>query len=368
MKWTITSLKVTGYIDARDFRCLRDEVRNLSELDLSSVSINEYTGDSGTSSATLYPANWMPGSSFFSSITGGKTSLKTVILPLNISTIPSMDFYGCSGLSSITIPNSVTIIGGDVFMGCSSLTSITIPNSVLFIGDGAFSSCSGLKNLTIGNGVTTIGALAFGFCTNLTSIIIPNSVTKICSYAFSNCVKLETLNIPNSVEIIESNAFQNCSTLTNVTIGSRVSTIGNTAFQGCISLKTIHSLNTTPPVLGSSVFDNSYLSVTNVYVPTLSVNTYKSTIGWSYYFFPIISADNSLADVQELTNCRIKVNTTVSGIVIDGTVIGETVNLYTLNGKQIQTIMSKGERLYLPAERNTIYLVKTGVKIFKVIL
>ena len=39
-----------------------------------------------------------------------------------------------------------------------------------------------------------------------------------------------------------------------------------------------------------------------------------------------------------------------------------------INGKEIQTIMSKGERINLPVERNTIYLVKTSEKTFKVIL
>lgn len=376
-KWSITSLTLTGCIDSRDVKCLRDEVRNLSILDLSSVTIKEYNGNNGTSSyITSYPANTLPNQSFWSSGTGAKTSLITVYLPNNLNIISSFAFSDCIGLKSITIPNSVTSIESNAFSGCDGLTSIIIPNSVLKIGDNAFGPCRGLTNLTIGNSVTTIGVMAFGFCLNLTSIVIPNSVTKIGNYAFCNCDKLSKITIPNYVESIGERAFQNCSELSSLTIGNLVSTIGDYAFSNCIKLETIHILNINPPVLGNCVFTNFNTygyqvngAVKNVFVNTSSVNTYKSDSGWNYYFYPIISADNNiLSSTPELTNCSLKVYTKNSEIIIDGTSKGETVTLFTLNGKQIQTIMSKGEKLYLPADRNTVYLVKTGDKTFKVIM
>lgn len=367
-KATITDLTITGDIDARDIKCIRDEIRSLAILDLSEANINEYIGSNGTSSVTNYSANKMPDHSFWNSNTGSKITLKTIKLPNSINSIGNMVFIGCTGLANVTIPNSVTSIGIGAFSSCTGLLSITIPNSVLTIGDNAFDSCTSLTSLIIGESVTTIGTMAFLGCNGLTSVLISNSVKVIGDYAFTNCSKLTSLIIPNSVESIGESAFSNCSVLSNLTIGSSVSTIGSNAFSNCSNLKIIRSLNINPPVLGSSTFDNSYLSVTNVYVPASSVDVYKSATGWYYYFYPIISEDNSVSAVTELKNIRTKVHNTTSEIIIDGTLEGESLTLYTLNGTHIQNIISKGERISLRVVRNTVYLVKTEEKTFKVIL
>lgn len=125
--------------------------------------------------------------------------------------------------------------GGNVFKDCTGLTSVTIPDSVTNIAGSAFYNCSGLTNVTIGNGVTNIGIDAFQRCTGLTNITIPDSVT----------------NIGNS-------AFENCSSLTSITVKA-----------------------TTPPTLGSSAFSNT--NNCPIYVPSASVNAYKTASGWSTY-------------------------------------------------------------------------------------
>ncbi|MDD3907960.1 MAG: hypothetical protein PHF34_07100, partial [Bacteroidales bacterium] len=58
---SITDLTVTGTIDARDIKFLRNTMVNLSALNISGVSIKAYTGTDGTDSVyTSYPANEMP--------------------------------------------------------------------------------------------------------------------------------------------------------------------------------------------------------------------------------------------------------------------------------------------------------------------
>ena len=52
----------------------------------------------------------------------------------------------------------------NIFQGCSSLTSVTIPSNITSIGDYAFLSCRGLTSVTIGNSVTRIGRYAFTLC------------------------------------------------------------------------------------------------------------------------------------------------------------------------------------------------------------
>ena len=57
-KATLTELNVTGIIDARDIKCMRDELPRLTKLDISETTIQLYNGEGGTASGTIeYPAN-----------------------------------------------------------------------------------------------------------------------------------------------------------------------------------------------------------------------------------------------------------------------------------------------------------------------
>ena len=95
-------------------------------------------------------------------------SLKKVTI--NSGDIPGYAFSNCSSLTSITIGNNVTSIGNFAFSYCSSLTSITIPDSVTSIGYCAFFDCSSLTSITIPDSVTSIGSSAFSDCSSLTSV------------------------------------------------------------------------------------------------------------------------------------------------------------------------------------------------------
>ena len=185
-------------------------------------------------------------------------------------------FQGKTSLLSVTIPDNVTSIGKYAFNGCSSLTSVTIGNAVESIGQRAFTYCSSLTSVTIGSGVTSIGNEAFYNCTMLnkvnitdiakwceinfeddrdnplyyahnlylnneliTELIIPDGVTSIGNYAFTDCTSLTSVIIGNAVESIGQRAFTCCSSLTSVTIGNSVTSIGNHAFIGCDSLTSI---------------------------------------------------------------------------------------------------------------------------------
>jgi hypothetical protein len=166
-------------------------------------------------------------------------------------------FYNLSTVKRVIIPNTFTSIGNVAFRNCSGLTSIDIPNSVTTIGVNAFYSCSSLTSIDIPSGVTSISNYAFYSCSSLTSIDIPSGVTSISNYAFSQCSGLTSIVIPNSVTSIGEAAFSNCSSLTSITVNAA-----------------------TPPTLGSSVFTWSNCPI---YVPSESVEAYKSASGWSEY-------------------------------------------------------------------------------------
>ena len=193
----------------------------------------------------------------------------------------------------IKFDGDVTTIGEDAFYWCDSLTSVTIPDSVTTIGDRAFSECYSLTSVTISDRVTTIGGYAFYNCSSLTSVTIPDSVTSIGDYAFGSCRSLTSVTIPDSVTTIGTRAFAYCSSLTNITIPDSVTTIGDWAFLNCRSLTSVYCKAITPPTAILDDFGdwdafNDNASGRKIYVPTESIEAYKSAEGWSDYVDAIV--------------------------------------------------------------------------------
>ena len=227
------------------------------------------------------------------------SSLTSVTIPDSVTEIGERAFYLCSNLKSLTIPNSVAEIGWGTFCGCYSLTSVTIGNSVTTIGGWAFGDCISLTSITIPDSVTTIGDGAFRYCISLTSITIPDSVTTIGDAAFEYCGSLTSVTIPDSVTEIGNYAFFGCSSLTSVTIPDSVTTIGYATFAYCENLNTVYCKTINPPTI---VDNNGYWfgfakedesgNICNIdciiYVPTESVEAYKSAQGWSEYADDIV--------------------------------------------------------------------------------
>ena len=122
-------------------------------------------------------------------------------------------------------------------------------------------------------------------CEEITTVVIGAGVTSIGNYAFSGCSDLTSVTIPASVTSIGECAFGG-SGLTCVTIPASVTSIGESAFFFCGQLTSVLVNATTPPTLGDYAFDCNYDDNNNakdrkIYVPTASVESYKSD--WSAY-------------------------------------------------------------------------------------
>ena len=208
-------------------------------------------------------------------------SLASVSIPNSVTSIGTRAFRNCRSLSSIVIPDSVTSIGESAFKYCNRLTSINIPSGITRIDNHVFQSCYSLAGINIPSGVTSIGDAAFEDCISLANINIPSGVTSIGNAAFAYCTGLTSCTIGSGVTSIDDSAFFNCFNLTSVTIPSSVTSIGTSAFQGCSSLASITVNKATPPTLGANVFD--YTNDAPIYVPSSSVNAYKTASGWSTY-------------------------------------------------------------------------------------
>jgi|GEM_PF-982389 len=223
-----TYLKLTGTIDARDFKTMRDSMPLLSEVDLSGATIVAYAGTEGTNiwGARNYEANAIPSCAFYSG--EGKTSLTSVLLPETTTAISGYAFCHCSDLTTMNITSSVDSISNYVFDYCERLATITVDenNPVFSSVDGVLfnKSQSGLikcpegksGSYTIPSTVKNIGQNAFFRC-DITSLTIPDSVQTIDEYAFNQCNWLKTLSLPVSVTSIGSYAFADCSNMNQIT-------------------------------------------------------------------------------------------------------------------------------------------------------
>ena len=263
------------------------------------------------------------------------SALTNIIIPKNVAKIKGQTFQNCSSLRDITIPDSVTSIEYDAFNGCTSLTDIIIhrPSG---IGERAFYGCSKLKTVTVE--ATTPPKLGYSAFTNISSdaiLYVPNDDYIVLHYEFNSnwatafngriCpiglnpanismtvmfnegtsrlfTGLTTINkntigrrsfngeeqsktnaksaeIYDGVIAINKSAFEDTNLISAV-IGKNVKTIGEFAFANG-KFKTITVEATTPPSLGSWAFSNT--NIETIYVPTSSVNSYKSATNWKDY-------------------------------------------------------------------------------------
>lgn len=211
----VEELTATGNLNFVDFEFIKT-MSNLQLLDLS-----------GLDNTTL-PASCLEG-----------TTISTVLLPWNLTSIPNRAFYQAA-ITSIYIPETVQTIGEYAFYQCKSIKgNLIIPDATTSIGNNCFCSCSFDGALTIGNGLQTIGEYAFAYCSKfIGDLVIPNSATTIGKYAFYNCRGFTgDLIIGNGVVSIDNYAFQNCLGLSgNIVLGNQIATIGVSAFEGCSAL------------------------------------------------------------------------------------------------------------------------------------
>ena len=241
------------------------------------------------------------------------TAITGVYIASYITKIGERAFYNCRDLASVTIPANVMIIGDKAFCACKNLSSITISEGVKSIGEGAFERCNGVSSVSIPASVTSIGDAPFSGCNKLTSIQVSEyndryssldgvlfnlSRTTLIQYPGA---KQGAYTIPDGVTTIGNAAFADCAGLNSVTIPKSVSGIGNYVFENCEALTTITNYAATPQVIDANVFGWADLSACTLYVPTESVNAYKTAEVWKN-FGNIIGVNVPEDDVTAIGN------------------------------------------------------------------
>ena len=202
------------------------------------------------------------------------------IIPEGVTTISRTAFSECIGLKSIVIPETVSSMEYSAFANCTSLISVVIPESLSRIENQVFMGCSSLIDINIPESISSIGGYAFCGCSSLASIIIPDSVSRIEFNSFQNCTSLSNIVFPEGLVSIGRYAFQGCSKLSSIDLPDSLTEINDYAFDSCSSLTSVTVKAIVPPQGGYLMFSGSSVQI---YVPSGSVDAYKSAQYWKDY-------------------------------------------------------------------------------------
>jgi len=179
-------------------------------------------------------------------------SIESLIMP-SITTVGQWAFEFCTNLEYLYAP-ALELIYDHGFSGCASLVYVDLP-SVTLIDDGGFKCAESLVSINMPN-VRYIGETAFAMSA-LNTVTLPSSLAEISLEAFYECLNLTTVYVQRVAT--SSNPFDGTEILTVITFDENGPTNApNQVFFGCASL-------------------------TRIYVPSASVNFYKTADNWSLY-------------------------------------------------------------------------------------
>ena len=202
--------------------------------------------------------------------------------------------------TSVTIPASVTNVAVTAFTGCTNIVDLvvpswlnvasTFPNSkdkiahVTLVPSGnvpalAYDGCTAIERVDVASMEEWLalrfanetanplhnGAAFYVGGEEVTELVIPEETTEIGEYAFAGG-RFASVLIPDSVTNVGDSAFYNCSNLASLTIGDSVTSIGASVFSNCSGLRDVVVSQYVCANRMSSVFPQSYQSITNVLI------------------------------------------------------------------------------------------------------
>lgn len=304
----VTTLTVTGTIDAADLGYISSSLTSLTTLHLADATIAPYTGAPlPYSGRTSSPAHILPEYSLagtplttltlprtlraLADAALAATPLTAIDIPTGVDSLGAALFDGCRHLATVTLPTSLTHIPPLAFKGCTALTTITLPAGVTTISAQAFSGCTSLASVTMPRALRTIGPDAFIHCTSLTDIDLTpcTHLTHISHWAFAHCTALATVRLPDTLTTLGSGVLFGCTSLTTITLPADLADLGTCAMAHLTSLTDIDATALTDiPELGTAVFHTTAGPHATLIAPDGLAPAFRATPQWQE--FNIIAA------------------------------------------------------------------------------
>jgi hypothetical protein len=179
---------------------------------------------------------------------------------------------------------NVKAISGSCFSQCRCITAVSIPRGVTFSdASGVFSGCGTLRFVTLPPTATIIGSSMFSYCSGLMAVAVPKETTSIGASAFLSCGSLRRVIIPEGATELGNQTFNNNSAMQFVRIPSTVTSIGTQVFTNNFPTMEYHIEPTTPPTLANTNAFTGIVANCKMYVPSASLDAYKTATNWSTY-------------------------------------------------------------------------------------
>ncbi len=229
---------------------------------------------------------------------GFTKDLKTITLPGKVknykddgkSIDSEMEILHSSGITELVLEEGFSSMYVRMFYEIPNLQKVVLPSTVTEISEECFLNCKNLSEVVVNGALTKVSDYAFCAISisDLSSFKFKNAT--LCEGAFRECQKLENIVIPDGVSSIGKQCFSDCNSAVSVTIPASVTSMSILLFAECKNLKDIHVKGDKPATLEESEkssdaftrLDFAAQGIT-IYVPSASVDAYKSAPVWSKY-------------------------------------------------------------------------------------
>ena len=188
--------------------------------------------------------------------------LTSYAIPDGVKTIEYYTFNDFSALTDVTLPDGLLSICGAAFSG-TGLTTVDIPQSVTSIDGQSFFLCNDLESFTgkfatdDGRALVVNGKMVAFAPAGLTSYSVPEGVTRIERFVIGS-TQLLSVTLPQSLSSLDWRAVNYCPALSEITVKA-----------------------TTPPTGHNNMFSST--NDCPIYVPSASLDAYKTAQYWSSY-------------------------------------------------------------------------------------
>ncbi|MCR4918640.1 MAG: leucine-rich repeat protein, partial [Prevotella sp.] len=307
----VQSIKISGTLNDADLSTIQSRLSQLREIDMTDINLTT-----------------LPNRLFYQ-----RSLLEVVKLPSALTSIGEYAFYQCYGLKHINFPTSLTAIYRYAFSECDNLQEVILPEGLTTMGEGTFYSCDNNKYVKLPSSLATISSDAFYYNVSLKDIDFAEGLTHIEYNAFSDCYALNNLIFPSTLYYIGNNAFaynralsdiefneglfqiadnafDDCDALTEVTLPSSLVLANESPFDYCDNLKKVTCLSIEPPYMTDQIPYGLSMDGRELYVPALSINTYKQTTGWDK-FPTILPIDYLPENITVLGNLKLTLPETI---------------------------------------------------------
>ncbi|MDE6669276.1 MAG: fimbrillin family protein [Muribaculaceae bacterium] len=269
---TLKNLKVTGEITEEDFRVMREEMPQLTSVNLGSVKVVripyrvEAEGTDWWNQPIEYRDDMIPNEGL-----SNKGSLRRIVLPEGITRIGDNAFRDLRLTSTLMIPESVKRIDSWAFSCIGEEATIIMPSALEYIGGCSFYGLEAHMELKLANSIKYIGGSAFFRAHGVTgSFNIPSNIEYIGDRAFLECGHdlVGDIVIPVGFKEIQESAFNGMGFAkgTNLYLPEGLNKIGNSAFARLKYLSPV-VIPESVSVIGAAAFKLSTFAGGSVKIP-----------------------------------------------------------------------------------------------------